>query len=120
MAREPTGGGQQEAAAPADTAQPQPDAQPQAAAQQGSAPTEDKVKVRARATIYEEDNFQGRQLYPGDEAEILRGRAVELRAQGFVEFLDQTMEDEAKKNDPAPSTDNGRPVITSRSFRRSG
>jgi hypothetical protein len=109
LAKEPTGGGQQEVAAPDDTAQPPP-----------AAPSEDKVKVRARAVIFEEDGFSGRQLYPGDEAEILRGRAVELRAQGFVEFLDKKLEDEAKKNDPEPSMDMGRPVITSRSIRRTG
>jgi hypothetical protein len=113
MAKAPDDG-QQATAPPPDTAQPQADAK------QGSAPSEDKLKVRARATIYEEDNFQGRQLYPGDEAEILRGRAVELRAQGFVEFLDKKLEDEAKKGDPEPSTDMGRPVITSRSIRRTG
>lgn len=114
MAKAPDDGPQANAPPP-DTAQPQADAP-----QQGAAPTEDKLKVRAKATIYEEDNFQGRQLFPGDEGEILRGRAVELRAQGFVEFLDQKMEDEAKKRDPEPSTDNGRPVITSRSFGRRG
>jgi hypothetical protein len=112
MAKAPDDGAN---APPNDTAQPQADAP-----QQGSAPTEDKVKVRSRAVIFEDDNFQGKQLYPGDEAEISRGRAVELRAQGFVEFLDSKMEDEAKKSDAQPSTDNGRPVITTRSIRRSG
>jgi hypothetical protein len=112
MAKAPDDGAK---APPDDTAQPQADAQ-----QQGSAPSEDKLKVRAKAVIYEDDNWQGRQLFPGDEGEILRGRAVELRAQGFVEFLDKKMEDEAKKNDPEPSMDMGRPVITTRSVRRSG
>jgi hypothetical protein len=79
---------------------------------------QDVVEVKATGSYFEFPDFTGRLLQNGDTFTTTRARAVELRANGLLEYTDAKQEAEAAKGDVPPSTDGGAPVITTRSIRR--
>lgn len=110
MAKAPSDGGP-------DAVQPMMEDAPKSDAKQPDAPQQDTVKIIAKATFTEGPDFTGRLLHSGDEAEVERGRANELRAQGFCTFADKDAEEAAKKDD-LPASDQGQPVTVMRGHRR--
>jgi hypothetical protein len=60
------------------------------------------MRVRARSHFHKGPNMSGGLCEPGEEFEVDRMRAAELRANGLVEFADKDDEDAAEKYDPTP------------------
>jgi hypothetical protein len=78
------------------------------------------VDLIATGSFFEQPDMQGKLLQAGDKLTTDRIRAAELRAGGLVTYADEKMEKEAAAEDAPPSTENGKPVITTRSIRRRG
>lgn len=94
-----------------------PDPTPAKDAPAKDAPAEDAVHLRAAGSFHEHGNMTGRLLQAGDTFTTHRARAVELRANGLVAYVDEEEEKKAAADDPPASEDNGVPVITTRSLR---
>jgi hypothetical protein len=75
------------------------------------------VSLRAVGSFHENADMTGRLLQAGDTFSTYRSRAVELRANGLVAYVDEDEEKKASADDPPPSEDNGVRVITTRSLR---
>jgi hypothetical protein len=79
---------------------------------------QDSVDVIATGSFHEFPNMTGRLLQNGETFSTTRARAVELRANGLISYADAKAEKDASGDDPQPSMDGDRPVITTRSIRR--
>lgn len=90
-----------------------------AAERKKASAADNTVEVRAKGSFHGQGNFQGDLVHHGDTFVVDRGRAAELRANGLVEYTDESAEKEAAEKDPPAIEDTTNPgAITSRSFRR--
>jgi hypothetical protein len=79
--------------------------------QTAAAPVADEqsIRVRARGSFHKQPDFTGGLVQAGDEFDVPRGRAAELRANELVDFVDKKDEEEANKLDPRPDPIAGTP-----------
>lgn len=81
-------------------------------------PDANQVECITTGSFFENSDMTGQLLQAGQTVTFDKSRASQLRAAGLIRYTDEKAEKAEAANDPAPSTDQGEPVITTRSFRR--